>query len=475
MDVQTRMRVKSKLQPTLPQRRALLLVLDILLINGSAFAALWLGARRSSWPFSTSFVLSRFYWFLGISLLYIVLASVNDCYDPRVASNTLNSFFALLKVLAEMLLLYQMVYFFAPPVTLPRHIIIFFMALSFPLLFLWRALYVLVFSMPALRRKAIIVGAGWAGRTIAQILKDALQTDYQVVGYIDDDPRKQGQYIGDIPVIGNRHALGAQVEQTGASEIILAITSGVDGELFRTIMDCHEQGIQVTPMSLLYEQMTGRLPVEHVGDNWSIILPLGGTSTVSLFQAFKRLVDIILSLMGLLFLALLLPFIALAVYLDCPGPIFYLQERVGKAGLAFRLIKIRSMICDAEEDGQPRWVDVDDCRITRVGRLLRRTRLDELPQLLNILRGQMSFIGPRPERPEFVAQLQEQIPFYRTRLAVRPGLTGWAQINYSYGSSVEDALVKLQYDLYYIKHQSLYLDLLILLKTIGVVLALRGR
>lgn len=469
-----RMGIGSKLQPTLPQRRALLFAIDILLINGSALVALWIGARRSDWPFSASFVLSRFYWFLGISLLYIILASVNDCYDPRVASNSLNSTFALLKVLAEILLIYLIAYFFAPPITLPRHMIIFFLALSFPLLLLWRALYVLVSSMPGLRRKAVIVGAGWAGQTIAQVLKDDLRTDYQLVGYIDDDPRKQGQHIEGIPVIGDRHDLGALVEQTGLSEIILAVTNGVDGELFQAIMDCHEQGIQVTPMSLLYEQMTGRLPVEHVGNDWSVVLPLGGTSTVSLFQSFKRLVDIVLSLMGLFFLALLLPFVAVAVYLDSPGPIFYCQERVGEAGLKFRLLKIRSMICGAEEDGQARWADENDRRVTRVGRFLRRTRLDELPQLLNVLRGQMSFIGPRPERPEFVAQLQESIPFYRTRLAVRPGLTGWAQINYPYGSSVEDALVKLQYDLYYIKHESLYLDLLILLKTIGVVLTFRG-
>ncbi len=468
------MEIRSKLQPTLPQRRALLFVIDILLINSSAYVAFWIGAQRSGWPVSTNFFFSRFYWFLGVSLLYIVLASVNDCYDPRVASNTLNSIFALLKVLAEMLLLYLIAYFFAPPITLPRHMIVFFAALAFPLLFLWRALYVLILSRPSLRRKAIIVGAGWAGQTIAQVLKGALQTDYQIVGYIDDDPRKQGQTIEDIPVIGNRHALGALVEQTGVSEIILAITDGVDGGLFQAIMDCHEQGIQVTPMSLLYEQMTGRLPVEHIGKNWSVLLPLGGTSTVSLFQSFKRLLDIVLSLIGLLFLALLLPFIALAVYLDSRGPIFYYQERVGKAGLIFRLIKIRSMVCGAEDDGQARWADENDRRVTGVGRFLRRTRLDELPQLLNILRGQMSFIGPRPERPEFVAQLQEQIPFYRTRLAVRPGLTGWAQINYPYGSSVEGSLVKLQYDLYYIKHQSPYLDLLILLKTIGVVLTFQG-
>ena len=168
---------------------------------------------------------------------------------------------------------------------------------------------------------------------------------------------------------------------------------------------------------------------------------------------------------------MVLPFVALAIYLESPGPIFYSQGRVGRAGRTFQLIKLRSMVPDAEQDGQARWAEEKDKRVTRVGRFLRRTRLDELPQCLNVLRGEMSLIGPRPERPEFVTRLQKRIPFYRSRLAVRPGLTGWAQVNYHYGSSVEDALVKLQYDLYYIKHKSLYLDLLILLKTIGVVLS----
>jgi exopolysaccharide biosynthesis polyprenyl glycosylphosphotransferase len=201
---------------------------------------------------------------------------------------------------------------------------------------------------------------------------------------------------------------------------------------------------------------------------------MDGVSAFSPFMLLKRLADIFVSTLGLTFLLALLPFVALAIYLESPGPIFYFQERVGRAGQTFQLVKLRSMVPQAEQDGQPRWAGKNDERVTRVGRFLRRTRLDELPQFVNVLRGEMSLIGPRPERPGFVAELQKRIPFYRSRLAVRPGLTGWAQINYHYGSSVDDALVKLQYDLYYIKHKSLYLDLLILLKTIGVVLSFQG-
>jgi lipopolysaccharide/colanic/teichoic acid biosynthesis glycosyltransferase len=173
-------------------------------------------------------------------------------------------------------------------------------------------------------------------------------------------------------------------------------------------------------------------------------------------------------------LLVLLPFIALAIALDCPGPVFYRQVRSGRGGRQFQVWKLRTMVPNAEEEGKPQWATEEDERVTRVGRILRKTRLDELPQVINVMRGEMSIVGPRPERPEFIEELQERIPFYRTRLTIKPGLTGWAQIFYGYGSTVEDALIKLQYDLYYIRHWSLWLDLYVILKTVGVVLTLRG-
>ena len=467
----------SRLPLQISERKTLLILMDGTLVNIAILVALWLGARRSGWSFTSEFLLSRFYWFLGLTALYFILAPVNNCFNLKVASDALSSAFALFKTTALMLVAYFILYFLAEPRTLqtywPRHIVGFYGLVSVPLLSLWRWLYIVVFTAPQFRRKALIVGAGWAGRTIAQAIHDNLSVDYEIVGFIDDDPRKQGQTIEGIPVLGNHSKLVALAEKMGISEIILAITRNMRGSMLQAIMDCNERGVQITPMPILYEQMTGRMAVEHVGDNWLVVLPIDGVSAFSPFMLLKRLADVIVSLIGLAFLLAALPFVALAIYLESPGPIFYSQERVGRAGRTFRLIKLRSMIPDAEQDGQPRWAEENDERVTRVGRFLRCTKLDELPQCLNVLRGEMSLIGPRPERPEFVAELQKRIPFYRSRLAVRPGLTGWAQINYHYGSSVEDALVKLQYDLYYIKHQSLYLDLLILLKTIGVVLSLR--
>jgi exopolysaccharide biosynthesis polyprenyl glycosylphosphotransferase len=188
----------------------------------------------------------------------------------------------------------------------------------------------------------------------------------------------------------------------------------------------------------------------------------------------KRILDLVFIFLSLPILGLLLPFLALAVHLDSPGPVFYRQLRSGRAGKPFSIIKFRTMVVDAEKDGRARWATENDPRITRVGRFLRKTRLDELPQLINILKGDMSLVGPRPERPEFIEELQQAIPFYRVRLLVKPGLTGWAQIHYDYGNSVEDALIKLQYDFYYIRYWSLWLDLYTLFKTVYVVLRFKG-
>ncbi|HLY26881.1 MAG TPA: sugar transferase, partial [Aggregatilineales bacterium] len=201
---------------------------------------------------------------------------------------------------------------------------------------------------------------------------------------------------------------------------------------------------------------------------------LEGRSIFNLYGPLKRGLDVILALVGLAIFAIMLPFLAVIMTLDNPGPLFYVQERVGRGGRLFKIMKLRSMIPDAEAQVGPQWAQQNDPRVTKIGRILRRTRLDEVPQLLNVLHGEMSMIGPRPERPFFVDQLTQQIPFYRTRLAVKPGVTGWAQVKYRYGSSREDALIKLQYDLYYIRHQSLTLDLLILLRTAGKMLALQG-
>ncbi len=465
-----------KLPLRISERKTLLVFIDLLLVNGATLFSLWLWTMRDPLrPFSQEFILSQAHWFLSLTVLWLLLASVNDFYDLKTAASFVASAFTLLRITAFMLLVYLLIYFFSPRDSLPRLFILFYAALSFILLGLWRSGYALFFSRLPFQRRAIIVGAGASGQTIVQTIRENLGADYQLVGYIDDNPGKQGQVVKGLPVIGTRRDLASLVKAKDVSEVILAITHNLHHELFRALMDCQEQGAQITPMPLLFEEITGKVPVEHIGDSWPVALPLDHPSTGSFFPLFKRAVDLSITAIGLTVLVILLPLVALALYIDSPGPIFYTQERVGKGGKIFRLIKFRSMIPNAEKKGEAVWAKKGDPRITRVGRFLRLTRLDELPQFINVLKGDMSVVGPRPERPEFVAKLEERIPFYRVRHSVRPGMAGWGLVKYGYADSVEDTLEKVQYDLYYIKHQSIYLDLLILAKTIGAMISFKGR
>ena len=465
-----------KLPLRVSERKTLLVFMDLLLVNVATLIALWLWTRRDPWrSLSQDFVLSQVHWFLFLTVLWLLLASVNDFYELKTAASFLSSALTLLRITAFMLWIYLLIYFVFPRNSLPRVFILFYAVLSFFLLGLWRSGYALFFGRFPFQRRAIIVGAGASGQTIAQTIRETLGPDYQIVGYVDDDPGKQGQVIEGLPVIGTRRDLASLVKAEHVSEVILAITHRMHHELFRALMDCQEQGVQITPMPILYEEITGKVPVEYIGDSWPVALPLDHPSTRGFFPLFKRVVDLSIAAIGLTVFVILLPLVALALYIDSPGPIFYTQERVGKGGKTFRLTKFRSMIPMAEKEGGAVWAKKGDPRITRVGRFLRLTRLDELPQFINVLKGEMSVVGPRPERPEFVAELEGRIPFYRVRHSVKPGMAGWGLVKHGYADSIEDALEKVQYDLYYIKHQSIYMDLLILAKTIGAMLSFKGR
>lgn len=394
--------------------------------------------------FSFSTFLSHLSWSLTLSLIWLVFASAFDCYDLKHASQAYRSLLCIEKAL----LATSLAFIFAPYISPSRLLTAYFLFSSSALLAIWRLCYVAILGQPRFKRRAIVVGAGWAGRTIARAVQENLDSDYQLVGYIDDDSQKRRQIIEGVSVLGNREDLVSLLETTGADEIILAITHNLHEDLFRAIMECYERGAKLSLMPILYERITGRVPVEHVGPNWHVTLPEGSPSAARVNAFLRRSLDLALSLVGLAILGVFLPFIALALYLESPGPIFCTEERVGRGGKIFHFIRFR------ESRG---WV----------GTGLRLTLLDKLPQLINVLRGEMSLVGPHGESPEALASLERQIPFHRARHAVRPGLTGWAQINYRYGSPVRDALTELQYDLYYIKHQSVYLDFHILLKTLG--------
>lgn len=458
------------------ERRLMLVLGDLVAVNLAVLIALRIWTVVGKLEFAPGFILSQAHWFILLSLLWLILASANNFYDLALTARWARSQARLLQIEFQLLFVYLLIFFLSPRDALPRLFILYYAVGSYVLIALWRLYRPFLIGWRPQRQRVLIVGMGWPAQTIIEAIRQNVPDDYEVVGIVDEGvPSRPDEVVVDAEVIGSAEDLMEIARRLKVGEIVLATTSGtVDGTLFQAVMDCYELGIPIRPMPLLYEQITNRVPIEHVGGQWNIVLPLEGRSPFDPYPSLKRLNDIVASLVGLACFGLLLPLIALVMALDSPGPIFYQQERIGKAGRPFRVLKLRSMIPDAEAQQGPIWAVSGDSRITRVGRFLRKSRLDELPQLLNVLRGEMSMVGPRPERPHFVERLQRTIPFYRTRLTVSPGLTGWAQINYGYGSTEHDALIKLQYDLYYIRHRSILLDGLIMLRTVGQVVQLRG-
>lgn len=349
---------------------------------------------------------------------------------------------------------------------------VFFLGLAIPAFTIWRFLFAEITHLPQFRLRAVIVGVNSAGQAIAKVLQNSKSSSISIVGYISENPEAKA-FVNEASILGDRRTLRHLVYNNMIDMIIIALEYGKNPELVKEATDAAQLGMSVLPMAVVYENSTGKIPVEHVGDQW--YLALQSESMLSpLYLCWKKTLDLVFSICGLLVLCPILPIIALCIYLDSPGPIFYSQERVGFRGKPFRIYKFRTMRSDAEGEGRAMWAAEADKRITRVGRLMRSTHLDEVPQLFNILRGDMSLIGPRPERAAFIKELEKTVPFYGHRLAVKPGLTGWAQVKYRYGRSDNDALIKLQYDLYYIKRQSFMLDLFIILNTVIEVLSLRG-
>ncbi|MBN9426429.1 MAG: TIGR03013 family PEP-CTERM/XrtA system glycosyltransferase [Burkholderiales bacterium] len=292
------------------------------------------------------------------------------------------------------------------------------------------------------------------------------------------------QYAGLYPVIAERDAPEGErrfnhehllhtVKDLRVSEVVIAVRERRGGVLpLRQLLDCKLKGIRVMDLTSFYEREMGVLKLDNLRASWLIFGE--GFDQGLLRDVIKRSFDVLVSVALLILTLPILLAAMVAVLIDGGRPIFYRQERVGQGGRPFTIFKLRTMVQDAEKDGKPRWAGQNDARITPVGRFLRRTRIDELPQLFNVLRGDMSFVGPRPERPFFVRHLLEDIPYYDVRHSVKPGVTGWSQVKYPYGASVEDSLAKLQYDLYYVKNHSLFLDLLILVETVQVVLLGKG-
>lgn len=465
---------KRRLQLRISERRIVMVVGDILISIVAIFAAFAIWAYVGEFAYDTAFLLSQFAWFFVLSGLWLLLANANGYYEFSIAADFPASFQRLILINLQLILIYVVVFFFSDRDALPRLFIFYYSLISFGLMFIWRLFNPALIGWASEERRILIVGTDWAAKTIIETLREYAGNAYNLVGVISETVTEE-QYLADVEIKGTGHDLLDVVKSENITEIIITSTRDLPGEIFQAVMDSYEHGIVITPMPILYERITERVPVEHVGDNWAVVLPISGTSVFNPYPFLKRIFDILLALFGFILFIPIFPFIALSIYLDSPGSIFYSQTRVGLNGKHYRIYKLRSMEPNAEEKTGAVFAQKNDMRVTQVGKFMRKTRLDELPQLWNILKGEMSMIGPRPERPEHVQRLQEKIPFYRTRHIVRPGVTGWAQIRYGYGANDEDALVKLQYDLYYIRHQSLLLDFGILIRTIGKVLKMSGQ
>ncbi len=468
------LRARPGVRFTRAERHGMLWLGDVAVCVIAGVLALWLWSFTRNKPLEVILVEDGHLMVL-MSLAWLFLAWVLELYALPTAADMRAVLPRLFSVAGVILLAYLVIFFVvAPHNRLIRLPLVYFLILVTLLASLWRWAMVTLLRGGLMRQRALIVGAGWAGQTIARLLRGQLNSEFEVLGFIDDDEAKQGSSIDDLPVFGRGDELLSVAHRVGADTIIYAITHQLSGPMFRALLDCQAAGLAVVRMPALYEALTGRVPIEHVRGEWLLPGEIEGGQTSLFYRLVVRLMDLTFAVLAGVILVVLGPVIALLIKLDSPGPVFYRQVRSGRGGVPFELLKFRSMHADAEATAGAQWATEDDPRITRVGRWLRRTRLDELPQVLNILRGDIHLIGPRPERPEFIAQLEKEIPFYRARLAVKPGLTGWAQVKYRYGSTVEDARIKLEYDLYYIKHRSLGLDLQILMQTIGVMLALRG-
>jgi sugar transferase (PEP-CTERM system associated) len=307
---------------------------------------------------------------------------------------------------------------------------------------------------------------------VARQVLDQHDYPYTIVGFVDDDPAMMGRSIVNPKVIGTPADILRLVREQRVNRIIVGLADRRGRLPIDELLEAKLQGVRIEEPETTYERLTGKIMLDELKPSWLIFSD--GFRAGRLTRLLKRAFDVVLAVVGLALSAPLMLLTAFAVRLGSPGPILYAQERVGEHGRTFTLYKFRSMRADAER-GTPIWARDRDERVTRVGRFIRITRLDELPQLWNVLRGDMSFVGPRPERPFFVEQLAEAIPFYRQRHAVKPGITGWAQVKYRYGASMEDAREKLRYDLYYVKHMSIVFDMTIVFDTVKVILSCKGQ
>jgi sugar transferase (PEP-CTERM system associated) len=405
-----------------------------------------------------------------LSAVFIVCMYYFDLYDSSILSNRREVLIRLLQVVGTVSIVLACLYYVYPPIELGRGIFLLGLAIVAVILMFWRRLFLAINGLPQFAERVVIFGDAPLGRLLFDELGTRPELGLRIVGQISEDVAESGEPSS---VAGAaRGDLARFVESQQVSRIILAMGERRGRLPVQQLLRLKNRGVIVQDGADLYEAVTGKVPYESLRLGW--LLFSTGIETSRLTLALKRTTSFLISALGLSIALPLIPFIGAAIKLNSAGPVFYKQKRVGRDGKLFDCYKFRTMRADAEADTGPTFAADDDPRVNRVGRFLRTARLDEVPQLWNVLKGDMNLIGPRPERPKFVERFNQEIPFYQLRHIIPPGVTGWAQVFYGYGNSIEDAKQKLGYDLFYIKNMSQGLDLLILFHTVKIILLGRG-
>ena len=455
---------------TISRKILLLVIVDLIVVVGSLFlsAIICFGLKKGM-DYATS---------CGVLLcmtaaIYVFSFYMAGLYDFRKNLRSENYLFVILCVSFTALITIMFCYHPGTGLRPQKGILLINSLLTTLFFLLWRYLYCHLVSTTNFQKKAIIVGAGWAGKTIFAKIKNSTGYGLNIVGFADDDKAKVGGLIDAVPIFKCRNNLLNIVKEKRISQIVLAITHDKHPDLLKELIKCSQEDVVITDMPTLFEDLTGMVPFNHIDNFWL----LSCLSMQSRFYAknIKRGLDIIFALILFLFCLPIIPVICILIKCGSKGDIFFTQERVGKNSSTFNIIKFRSMIQNAEAKTGAVFAGDNDVRITNIGKFLRKWRLDEIPQLLNVIKGDMSLVGPRPERKVFINEYEDMIPFYKERLLAPPGVTGWAQVRFPYASTFEHTEEKLQYDLYYIKNMSFVLDIVVLLQTIKVIIFGKGK
>jgi sugar transferase (PEP-CTERM system associated) len=446
-----------------PTRTLVLLLCEVLLVGGS-FLLATMGLVGPD-MYIVLIYENGLLKIAGITILTLLLTYYFDLYEPRRISESWEIYFRLLLVLSVLSFFLAGVVYFFPDLDIGPYVLVVGVSLLSIFLVLWRWAYAWIIGLPIFRERVYVLGCGERARAVVELLRASRDAGMEIVGW---KGKSEAHERLDLFALDLR---AFRKPKPGVDRVVVAMEDRRASMPVRELLDLRLRGVVIEDSSTLLERLSGKLPLD--GLNPSTLIFSEGFRMSPSQQLFRRLLSLAVSFTALVICLPFLPFIILAVRLSSPGPIFFSQTRVGRRGLPFTAYKFRTMRKDAEAKGAV-WATKDDPRVTSVGRFMRNTRLDEIPQLWNVLRGDMAFVGPRPERPEFVQWLSEEIPFYDLRHMIRPGLTGWAQVRYRYGASLEETKRKLEYDLYYVKHLSIGLDLLIMFETIKTIILRRG-